>query len=99
MVASISWGTCGSDPAWAALVPFRRELRFAPARCADPCRIQIELPDGELPGCVAPHHASDQRLRHIGAAQARARIPGARRVALRVARPPHDLCCKILRQL
>ena len=44
-------------------VPFRRELRFAPAslRSADPdpCHIQIELSDGELPGCVAPHHAND----------------------------------------
>ena len=70
----------------------------ASLRSADPCHIQIELPDGELPGCVAPHHASDQRLRHIGAAQARERIPGARRVVVRVARPPHDLCCKILRR-
>jgi hypothetical protein len=44
---------------------------------------KLSYPDGELPGCVAPHHASDQRLRHIGAAQARERIPGARRVVVR----------------
>jgi hypothetical protein len=90
MVASISWETCGSDPAWAAgesLSGGSSASTPASLRSADPCHIQIELPDGELPGCVAPHHASDQRLRHIGFAQAGQRIPGARGIVVWVARP------------
>src|SRR5215472_5850548 len=54
--------------------------------------------NGELSGRVAAHHASDQRLRHIGFAQTSQRIPGARGIVVRVARPPYDLSRKILWQ-
>jgi hypothetical protein len=49
-------------------------------------------------GSVAAHHAGDQRLWDIGAAQPGERIPGACGVVVRISRAPYDLVREILRQ-
>jgi len=56
----------------------------------DPCGTGLDLSclvrrlGAELMGRVPPHHAGDQRLRHVGVAQPRYGIPGARRIVMRV---------------
>ena len=67
-------------------------------RCGKLLNFLANWIDAELIGQIPPHHSSYQSLRHIGIALPGDRIPGARRIVMRVARPPYDFRGEILRQ-
>src|ERR1700722_7022015 len=59
----------------------------------------LEQLDTKLMGGVPAQHPCDHRFRHGRPAQLGDRVPGARRVVMRVARPPDHLRGEIGRQL